>query len=240
MPQMMLISVVLPAPLGPRSAKISPLLDVERDAFQRLETGRIGFRDVGNGNDGLHGRQSERLVLVTRGSRRDLLYGCAPFGECSLCSRAKPRSALSGERLSVSGHDIEDLDTFVAVRPGIRDHASGDGCAADPSRRNATSLPHSPNRKWSRIRFPQDRPPAAFQLQELFPRAGEYLPHRDIWHIHPPCRPWSGRAKFERWWHWCETWSKPFRVERGPGGASLSCYNGRARRAVPLSGSGSA
>ena len=43
MPQMMLISVVLPAPFGPSSAKISPVPDVEVDVLERLEAGGVGF-----------------------------------------------------------------------------------------------------------------------------------------------------------------------------------------------------
>ena len=46
MPQTMLISVVLPAPFGPSSAKISPRADLQVDALQRLEPGRIGLREV--------------------------------------------------------------------------------------------------------------------------------------------------------------------------------------------------
>ena len=43
MPQTMLIRVVLPAPLGPSRAKISPLRDVEVDVLQRLDAGRVGL-----------------------------------------------------------------------------------------------------------------------------------------------------------------------------------------------------
>ena len=54
MPQMMLISVVLPAPLGPSSAKISPRADVEIDVLQRLEARRIGLRQIADGDDRMH------------------------------------------------------------------------------------------------------------------------------------------------------------------------------------------
>ena len=54
MPQMMLISVVLPAPFGPSSAKISPRLDLEIDVFQRLEAGAVGLRKIFDGDDGGH------------------------------------------------------------------------------------------------------------------------------------------------------------------------------------------
>ena len=55
MPQMMLISVVLPAPLGPSSAKISPRLNFKVDAVQRLEAGAVGLGEIGDGDDGGHG-----------------------------------------------------------------------------------------------------------------------------------------------------------------------------------------
>jgi hypothetical protein len=41
-PQMMLIRMVLPAPFGPGSAKISPRL-IRVDAVERLEAGAIGL-----------------------------------------------------------------------------------------------------------------------------------------------------------------------------------------------------
>ncbi len=54
MPQMMLISVVLPAPLGPSSAKISPAFDVEIDELQGLKARGVGFGDVVDRDDGPH------------------------------------------------------------------------------------------------------------------------------------------------------------------------------------------
>ena len=53
MPQMMLISVVLPAPFGPSSAKISPRRIVEVDVLQRLEARGVGLADVADRNDGV-------------------------------------------------------------------------------------------------------------------------------------------------------------------------------------------
>ena len=43
MPQMMLISVVLPAPFGPEQREDLAALDVQIDVVQRLETGAVGF-----------------------------------------------------------------------------------------------------------------------------------------------------------------------------------------------------
>ena len=51
MPQMTLISVVLPAPLGPSSAKISPRTNVQVDVLERLEAGRIGLGEFRYGDD---------------------------------------------------------------------------------------------------------------------------------------------------------------------------------------------
>ena len=51
MPQMMLISVVLPAPFGPEQREDLAALDVEIDVVQRLEAGAVDFREIGDGND---------------------------------------------------------------------------------------------------------------------------------------------------------------------------------------------
>ena len=62
MPQMMLISVVLPAPLGPSSAKISPSPDLEVDVLQRLEAGFVDLRQVRDGDDRLHGNNDAEMA----------------------------------------------------------------------------------------------------------------------------------------------------------------------------------
>ena len=54
MPQTMLISVVLPAPFGPSSAKISPRRMSRLDALQRDEPVRVGLREVLDRDDGIH------------------------------------------------------------------------------------------------------------------------------------------------------------------------------------------
>ena len=54
MPQTMLISVVLPAPLGPSSAKISPSRISRSMRLQRLEARGVGLGQVGDGDDRLH------------------------------------------------------------------------------------------------------------------------------------------------------------------------------------------
>ena len=64
MPQMMLISVVLPAPFGPSSAKISPLRISRLMPVQRLEAGAIGFGQICNGYDGGHGDLKYRRLEV--------------------------------------------------------------------------------------------------------------------------------------------------------------------------------
>ena len=43
-PQMMLISVVLPAPFGPEQREDFALVDVEIDRVERVDARRIGFR----------------------------------------------------------------------------------------------------------------------------------------------------------------------------------------------------
>ena len=53
-PQMMLMSVVLPAPLGPRRAKISALADLEVDILERVQARSVGPGEIGNADDGLH------------------------------------------------------------------------------------------------------------------------------------------------------------------------------------------
>ena len=45
-PQTILISVVLPAPFGPRSAKISPFLDLEIDVPEGPQAGGVGLRQA--------------------------------------------------------------------------------------------------------------------------------------------------------------------------------------------------
>ena len=55
MPQMMLISVVLPAPLGPSSAKISPRRISRSMLFERVEARRVGLGEIGDGDDRGHG-----------------------------------------------------------------------------------------------------------------------------------------------------------------------------------------
>ncbi len=54
-PQSTPISVVLPAPLGPSSAKISPRRTLEVDVAQGGESTRIGLRQAADRKDGLHG-----------------------------------------------------------------------------------------------------------------------------------------------------------------------------------------
>ena len=51
MPQMMLISVVLPAPLGPSKREDFAAADVEVDVLERLETGREGLGELRYGDD---------------------------------------------------------------------------------------------------------------------------------------------------------------------------------------------
>ena len=52
MPQISEISVVFPAPFGPRSARTSPSLDLEADALQRLEARVVDLADVPDGDGG--------------------------------------------------------------------------------------------------------------------------------------------------------------------------------------------
>ena len=54
MPQTMLISVVLPAPFGPSSAKISPRRMSRLALFSADEPVRVGLREVLDRDDGIH------------------------------------------------------------------------------------------------------------------------------------------------------------------------------------------
>ena len=66
MPQMMLISVVLPAPFGPSSANISPRLIVEIHAFERLEPDCLCFDEIRDSDDGLHANPSHATKSAKR------------------------------------------------------------------------------------------------------------------------------------------------------------------------------
>ena len=54
MPQMMLISVVLPAPFGPEQREDLAAADVEVDVLQRLEAGGVGLGHARGRDDALH------------------------------------------------------------------------------------------------------------------------------------------------------------------------------------------
>jgi hypothetical protein len=49
MPQTMLISVVLPAPFGPSSAKISPFGDLQAHRLERMHSRGIGLTEIEDG-----------------------------------------------------------------------------------------------------------------------------------------------------------------------------------------------
>ena len=55
MPQMMLISVVLPAPFGPEQREDLAAADLEVDVLEGVEAGGVGLRKTRNGEHG-HGR----------------------------------------------------------------------------------------------------------------------------------------------------------------------------------------
>ena len=55
----MLNSVVLPAPFGPITAKISPLRDLASDAIDRDQPAKA-LRDAGDGEERAHERSSRR------------------------------------------------------------------------------------------------------------------------------------------------------------------------------------
>ena len=66
MPQMMLMSVVLPAPLGAEKRENLTPHDVEVDRLQRLQAAPICLADVADGDDGLHLRLASDCVRKRR------------------------------------------------------------------------------------------------------------------------------------------------------------------------------
>ena len=73
MPQMMLISVVLPAPFGPEQRENLAAADLQVDALERLQPGGVGLDEVRDRNDRLHAK-GDQWESVDAGA----IYGLWP------------------------------------------------------------------------------------------------------------------------------------------------------------------
>ena len=94
MPQTMLIRVVLPAPFGPRSAKIA-LADLEAYVLQRLQPGGVGLGEMRDRDDRLHPR-----ILAAAFAGRSKLTTAAAIPSTRTAETAAPSSSA---RATVEG-----------------------------------------------------------------------------------------------------------------------------------------
>ena len=93
MPQMMLISVVLPAPFGPSSAKISPRWMLEVDALERDEAAGVGLAHGAHCHD-RGGRTGGIGSQLLHGGLARVRLGTAILTACRRSCQA-PRSSSS-------------------------------------------------------------------------------------------------------------------------------------------------